>query len=82
MNNATATLVPKNTWAIPENVIKMMDELREMAQGDKIISMSIVGECADGKMFNMSTRTDDRFKVAAEHMALAMKLLGFVSERE
>ena len=67
-------------WATPEEVRDTIDRLLEDAKEMRMVSISIVGESIDGKVYTRSSRTENKFAVAAQFMMMAMKLLGFLEK--
>lgn len=75
MNNITT--IPLKQWATPDEVKSTIDMLISDSTSYKWVSISIVAEDAEGKIYTRSSRVENKFAVAGQFMLMAMKLLGF-----
>jgi hypothetical protein len=78
---AVKSLKVASAWATPEQVTDFLQGMQADAEKYGFRSIVVVAETRDGSIYDGSTRTEDKFKIGAALMRMAMDLLGFEKKR-
>ena len=68
--------VVENRWANPQEVEKHLALITKMASEKGFSSMVTVAELPDGRIYTGASRTEDRFRVGAALIMMALELMG------
>lgn len=76
-DSKVTSLKVATAWTTPEEVAKFLEGIKADSEKHGFRSITIVAELRDGDILDGGTRVEDRFKVGAALMRMAMVLLGF-----